>query len=171
MSDTPNSTALGHYPHPREDGEITELQLAICRRIMEGESVRKIARDEGMPCRSTVLNWLARDPAFRTAYLFAKQLQAEVLFEEAIEIADDASGDWVDTPDGKVFDKEHVQRAKLRVDTRKWAAGKLAPKRYGEAALLRIDDAQNNERREYSAEDIAVRLAAIATAALARQGK
>ena len=32
----------------------------------------------------------------------------------------------------KTLDHEHVQRSRLRVDTRKWAAGKLAPKRYGD---------------------------------------
>ncbi len=38
----------------------------------------------------------------------------------------------VDGKGNKVLDHEHVQRSRLRVDTRKWAAGKLAPKRYGD---------------------------------------
>ncbi len=47
--------------------------------------------------------------------------------DEALEIADDALGDWTADKDGKkTFDHEHVQRSRLRVDTRKWAAGKLA---------------------------------------------
>ena len=49
------------------------------------------------------------------------------------EIADDVSGDWFTDKDGKKgLDHEHVQRSRLRVDTRKWAAGKMAPKRYGD---------------------------------------
>ncbi len=60
-------------------------------------------------------------------------MQADTLFDEALEIADDASGDWIKTEDGKkILDHEHVQRSRLRVDTRKWAAGKMAPKRYGD---------------------------------------
>ncbi len=60
-------------------------------------------------------------------------MQADALFDEALEIADDASGDWSTDKDGKkTLDHEHVQRSRLRVDTRKWAAGKLAPKRYGD---------------------------------------
>ncbi len=56
-------------------------------------------------------------------------MQADALFDEALEIADDASGDWMVDKDGKkTLDHEHVQRSRLRVDTRKWAAGKLAPK-------------------------------------------
>jgi hypothetical protein len=60
-------------------------------------------------------------------------MQADALFDEALEIADDAAGDWSTDKDGKrVLDHEHVQRSRLRVDTRKWAAGKMAPKRYGD---------------------------------------
>ncbi len=60
-------------------------------------------------------------------------MQADALFDEALEIADEASGDWTTDKNGKLaLDHEHVQRSRLRVDTRKWAAGKLAPKRYGD---------------------------------------
>ena len=88
-----------------------------------------------MPDKATVLRWLAdREKAeFRDQYAHARAMQADRLFDEAIEIADDASADWVETDDGKkVLNHEHVQRSRLRVDTRKWAAGKLAPKRYGD---------------------------------------
>jgi hypothetical protein len=53
--------------------------------------------------------------------------------DEALEIADETSDDWITTEDGKkILDHEHVQRSRLRVDTRKWAASKLAPKKYGD---------------------------------------
>ena len=64
-------------------------------------------------------------------------MQADALFDEALEIADAVSDDWITTEDGrKILDHEHVQRSKLRVETRKWAAGKLAPKRYGDKMNL-----------------------------------
>ena len=48
-------------------------------------------------------------------------------------IADDASGDYVTTSDGKrIVDHENIQRSRLRVDARKWAAARLAPKKYGD---------------------------------------
>ncbi len=60
-------------------------------------------------------------------------MQADALFDEALEIADDASGDWTVDKDGKKgVDHENIQRSRLRVDTRKWAAGKMAPKKYGD---------------------------------------
>ena len=63
----------------------------------------------------------------------AREEQADKLFREIIEIADDASGDYVTTSDGKtIVDHENIQRSRLRVDTRKWAAARLAPKKYGD---------------------------------------
>jgi hypothetical protein len=64
---------------------------------------------------------------------YAREEQADKLFREIIEIADDASGDYVTTSDGKtIVDHENVQRSRLRVDARKWAAARLAPKKYGD---------------------------------------
>src|SRR5260221_7219874 len=40
------------------------------------------------------------------------------------------SGDYVTTSDGKtIVDHENIQRWRLRVDARQWAAARLAPKR------------------------------------------
>jgi len=86
-----------------------------------------------MPDKSTVLRWLGDEEnlEFRDRYARAREMQADVLFDEVLEIADDTSGDWSEDDDGRrIFDHEHVQRSRLRVDARKWAAGKLAPKRY-----------------------------------------
>ena len=53
-------------------------------------------------------------------------------FREIIEIADDSSGNYITTSDGKrIVDHESIQRSRLRVDARKWAAARLAPKKYG----------------------------------------
>ncbi len=88
-----------------------------------------------MPDKATVLRWLAdkKKADFREQYVYAREMQADALFDEALEIADDASGDWTKDKDGKkVVDHENIQRSRLRVDTRKWAAGKMAPKKYGD---------------------------------------
>lgn len=162
---------LGHYApaRTREASELTPVQQEICRRVMEGESVRRICMDEHMPCRSTVLNWLAAEPAFRAGYAFAKQLLAETLAEEIIEISDDAARDWVTGENGPAFDHEHVQRARLRVDSRKWLAGKLAPKRYGDASTLRLDGL-GEDRSQMTAEQVATRLAALSHAINSKKG-
>ncbi len=111
------------------------LAAKICRRLAEGEPLRSICRDKAMPNKATVLRWLA-DKAkadFRDQYAHAREMQADALFDEALEIADETTGDLTTDKDGKeIVRHENIQRSRLRVDTRKWAAGKLAPKRYGD---------------------------------------
>lgn len=147
----------------REGSLLTPTQMEICQRLMAGESVRRICRDEHMPAQSTVFEWLASDMQFRSAYQIAKQLLAETLADDILEISDDASGDFIEREEGPAFNAEHVQRSKLRVDSRKWLAAKLAPKRYGDSTALRMDS-MGDQGRQLSAEDIAVRLAAIFSA-------
>ena len=112
-----------------------KLAAKICERLAEGETLRSVCRDQAMPDKATVLRWLADEAktGFRDQYAHARDMQADALFDEALEIADDALGDWSTDKDGKkVVDHENIQRSRLRVDTRKWAAGKMAPKRYGD---------------------------------------
>ena len=111
------------------------LAAEICRRLAEGESLRKICKDTSVPAISTVMGWLfdGKHADFSEQYARARDLQADKLFDEALEIADESSDDRITTEEGKkVLDHEHVQRSRLRVDTRKWAASKLAPKRDGD---------------------------------------
>lgn len=111
------------------------LAAKLCLRLAEGETLRAICRDQAMPDKATVLRWLADEAKadFRDQYAHARDMQADALFDQALEIADDVSGDWLTDKDGKrVVDHENIQRSRLRVDTRKWAAGKMAPKQYGD---------------------------------------
>lgn len=92
-----------------------------------------------MPCLSTVLYWLndGQHEAFLEQYKVARDIQADLMVEDIIEIADDSSLDYttVERDDGSyktVIDREHVQRSRLRVDARKWTASKLKPRKYGD---------------------------------------
>lgn len=120
-----------------------EVTSAICARLVEGESLRSICRDEEMPSLATVFNWLARHSEFVDQYARAREEQAETLAAEIIDIADeectmvraDKHNTKADTDDGLVevvFDSTAVARNRLRVDARKWVAAKLKPKVYGE---------------------------------------
>ena len=118
-----------------------KLIETICRRIAEGESVRSICRGDDMPSKSSVMSRLNDDEDFRSHYILARDLQADHFAEEIIEIADDATNDFMERErqDGSaeaVFDHEHVQRSKLRVDARKWLAARMAPKKYGDRTAL-----------------------------------
>jgi len=112
-----------------------EMADAICEQIVLGKSMRQICQQQGMPAERTIYYWLEKDREFCQQYARAREAQADLYFEECLEIANDRTGDYVTarTEDGKTFDNhEHIQRSRLRVDTLKWAASKLAPKKYGE---------------------------------------
>ena len=111
------SKALKKATKGRPSKYTQALADQICERIMNGESLRAIISSEGMPNRSSVHKWLAENKDFSDQYARAKDNQADTLADELIYIADNA---------------EDVQKARLQVDTRKWVASKLKPKKYGD---------------------------------------
>lgn len=120
-----------------------EIADRICNELADARSLRSICIDEGMPSQATVFRWLADDRYvnFREQYARARESQADAIFDEILDIADDGSNDWMERTreDGsvdEVLNHEHVQRSKLRIDARKWMAGKLRPKVYGDKIEL-----------------------------------
>ena len=115
-----------------------EMADKICSGIIEGFSLRTVCKQDGMPCVATILNWLRTNKNFLAQYEKAKEEQADALAEEMLDIADDATNDWMAKygKDGEntgwQVNAEHVQRSRLRLDTRKWIASKLKPKKYGD---------------------------------------
>lgn len=113
-----------------------DLADQICEGIADGRSLRSICNDVGMPNKATVFRWLAGNEAFRDRYARARDAQADAIFDEILDIADDASNDWMERrgeeDSGWVVNGEHVQRSRIRIDARKWMAGKLRPKVYGD---------------------------------------
>jgi hypothetical protein len=106
-----------------------ELAARICAELACGKSLRTVCKPEGMPGLETIFRWLREKPEFRDQYAHAKNESADALVEEMLDIADDASGDHDD--EGR-FVSENVQRSKLRIDTRKWIAAKMKPKKFGD---------------------------------------
>lgn len=117
-----------------------ELGDEICEEIEN--SVRGIDHickaNERFPCAQTFRRWLKQIPELRAKYAQAKEAQADKVADETIEIAYDDKKDWktIVNEDGEektVFVAESVARARLKVDTLKWHASKLAPKKYADA--------------------------------------
>jgi hypothetical protein len=81
--------------------------------------VAEICEQRDQPSQQSVYSWLREDGDFLERYARAREEQADKLFKECLEIADKA------TP-------ENASVARLQVDTRKWAAARLAPKKYGD---------------------------------------
>jgi hypothetical protein len=90
---------------------------------------------------SSVFRWLADDDntAFRQQYAHAREVQAESMFEEMLEIADDGSRDtYTDENGNERTNQEVIGRSRLRVDARKWALSKMLPKKYGDKVQQEI---------------------------------
>lgn len=112
---------------------------AICELVADGKSLRTICAEEAMPNRATVFRWLAANETFRDQYARAREEQADAYADEIVGIADDGSNDYIEGENGPILNSEHIQRSRLRVDTRKWIASKLKPKKYGDKLELASD--------------------------------
>lgn len=99
----------------------------ICERLFDGESLRSICADAGLPKASTVFRWLAdgQHAAFKEQYDAARIAQAQNYVERILEIAEGKGRENRD-------DSGSVSRDRLQVDSLKWYASKLAPKLYGD---------------------------------------
>ena len=116
-----------------------EIENDILALIMEGQAVRTILgkdRDPRFPTVPLFYKKLACDERFLKRYAQAKEILADMEFEELREIADNSSNDWMESNDpdnpGYRLNGDHIQRARLRVDVRKFRAMKLSPKKYGD---------------------------------------
>lgn len=105
-----------------------EIAAYVCAQIADGNSLRKICREDGVPALTTIFEWLGSKPEFAEQYARAKEAQADAMAEDMLDIADmpPAIGEK-----GTV-DSGDVAHMRLRIDTRKWIASKLKPKKYGD---------------------------------------
>ncbi len=106
-----------------------EIAADICAQLSQGVSLRTVCKADNMPDASTVFRWLAANGDFREQYARAKAESADAMAEDMLAIADEIEDKIVgdDRSDGA-----RVQAQKVRVDTRKWLASKLQPKKYGD---------------------------------------
>ncbi len=95
----------------------------IISRIASGESLRAVCRDPNLPAAPTVCLWVDTRADFAERYARARERLVEHWADEIVELADAPVA-----PN----DNAAVQRARLRVDTRKWLMSKLAPRKYGD---------------------------------------
>lgn len=111
----------------------TEIGGSILRELKKGRTLRSVCKDEGMPDESSVREWIEQENhPFTPHYAEARRIGWHTMADECLEIADDSSNDWIKTKNGKVFNSDHYQRARLRLDTRKWLLSKCLPKIYGD---------------------------------------
>ena len=120
----------------------------ICELLSEGVPLREICRMEGMPAWRNIYFWMARDDDLSAHIARAREAGYDAIAEECLDIADNATNDWMDrefrNAHGKievqrVVDSEHIQRSKLRIETRLKLLAKWRPEKYGEKTILTGD--------------------------------
>ena len=110
------------------------MHALICERVATSTlGLKKLCeKHDDMPHVDSVNLWRYQHPNFSALYAQAKLVQADLLAEECLDIADDNSRDTKVNFDGEeVCNTEFIARSRLRIDTRKWLASKLLPKQYG----------------------------------------
>ena len=100
------------------DEKKAKVQEAICIGLASGRSLKNILETEpGMPARQTVYQWLMNDSGFSDNYTRAREAQADYYADEIADIADT---------------EEDPNKARVRIDARKWEASKLDRSVYGD---------------------------------------
>lgn len=105
-------------------------------------SLENISKDADMPGKTRIYDELNEDEKFADDYAHAREARADNVFEETFEIADNANNDWMAREGesaGYELNGEHVQRSRLRLDQRKWALARMAPKKYGDKLALDVE--------------------------------
>lgn len=90
---------------------------AILEEIRQGAGLQRAAKKHGTT-DTTFNRHVERDADLALRYARAREAQAELFADEVVEIADNQAI----TPDAR----------RVMLDARKWAAGKIAPKKYGD---------------------------------------
>ena len=112
-----------------------ELATEICETIATtSKGLATLCRENShWPDRRTLLRWRLSNKEFCHLYEKAKVDQVELLVDECVDIADNVDKDDILNEKGDyVCNSEYVNRSRLRLDTRKWIASKLAPRLYGD---------------------------------------
>jgi hypothetical protein len=126
---------------------------ALCRKFPE------------LPNQDTINVWRWEKDGFSDKYTRAKQFQAELMAESIEDVIDETLGSiYLDEHGSQRLDSGILGHARLKVDSRKWTASKLAPKIYGDRMHV-SDESKSSENEALKAELIELR------AKLAEQNK
>ena len=101
----------------------------ICAMISKGRTITSICSDDDMPSIDGVYGWLRAQPAFAEAYARAREDQQDTFAAQIVDISDTETD---------------PQRARNRIDARKWHAAKTSPRKYGDKLELDAKIEHNN---------------------------
>jgi hypothetical protein len=109
----------------------------VCEWLAAGGTIRSYSRQEGKPSFELIYRHVAKDTERESRIVRARALGSDAIAEEALDIADDSSGDTITDDEGHSrMDSEWVQRSKLRFEARMRLLSKWNSGRYGDKAQV-----------------------------------
>lgn len=117
------------------DEQRASIKTQICERISDGEPLRVICREPGMPSWRTVYLWREEDPEFAALIARAREIGFDAIAEDALLIANTPCEGikYEDGPMGsKQVREDMLGHRKLQIETRLKLLAKWSPKKYGE---------------------------------------
>lgn len=146
----PVESAASKIAHPAPEAGKGEQYARECRKTHEarrkfdvierivhglsnGETLRGMCREEGMPGYVTVYEWIKKDEALAERIACAREAGYDCISEEILAIVDDSAHDtYMDDEGNERTNTEVVQRSKLRAEMRLKLLAKWSPKKYGD---------------------------------------
>lgn len=110
------------------DSKVAE---AVLMKIADGATLREIAREPGMPTKSTVQRWIMKYPELAQAWKAARELSASSLEEESLDMArvlKRQSG----------FTGTKIRAFEVAMNQFRWSASHRDPATYGQTAQAPI---------------------------------
>lgn len=108
-----------------------QVEDEVCRRLSEGETLRAICRGEGMPSWQRIYEWVAADEVFAGRIARARELGADAIAEQTLDILDEPP-ERTNTEHGDKVDSGYVAWQKNRAEQRLKLLAKWFPKKYGD---------------------------------------
>tara|TARA_Y100001937_G_scaffold84934_1_gene114885 strand:+ start:175 stop:660 length:486 start_codon:yes stop_codon:yes gene_type:complete len=112
-------------PYKTNSKQTPELEQKILTGITEGKSLHTICRDKDMPDRTTIHNWIKRDPIFAAKYDEAREERGNYYGEKVAELAMAVLAGKID-----------FNKARVAGDLFKWTAARMSPKNFGDRMEL-----------------------------------
>lgn len=124
------------------------IAQGICEQLSLGIPLREICRQPGHPSARAVYAWIVADSDLAAHIARAREIGYDQLAEECLDIADNATNDWTTRETvnkagqpgvERALDSEHIQRSKLRIETRLKLLAKWRPDKYGDKTIITGD--------------------------------
>lgn len=97
-----------------------ELAVRICRKIMDGWTLGKIANCTGMPHVDTIKRWIAEKSEFKEMVKESREILGLEVGDRVVRLGEMVERGELDP-----------QQAKVAMDAYKWTASRVAPHVYG----------------------------------------